>query len=211
MSPTNRVCLVDFDGVILRNQNVIHSVKKRIVNYVGKVVQTKCPETSDLMNSYLYKTYGHTMIGLHKVLGAEKAGTLMDYNKYVYDGCQIDRTDFYDCRKDLKYWERFVSGMQEHGIPVWIFSNAPKEWCSNFIGDRQDIKYIYDHVPYDVHHLKPNRGVYDLVNTMFGDKTIYFIDDKSDNFVGEDDSWVNIHFSEQEENFIECFDRICCS
>jgi len=208
---SRRVCLVDFDGVILRNPNVSNTIKKRIVNYVGRVAQTKCPITSDRLNSYLYKTYGHTMIGLHKVFGEEKAGSLKDYNGYVYDGFQLDRTDYYECRKELTHWEKFVSTMKEHEIPVWIFSNAPKEWCSNFIGDRGDVNYVYDHIPYDVYNLKPNSVVYSKVDDMFSDQKIFFIDDKKDNFLMRGaDNWVNILFCDQ-KNFTECSDLVCCS
>jgi len=210
-SGKQKVCLLDFDGVVLRNPVIHHNVKKRVVKYVSNVIKTKDVSMADHLNQYLYESYGHTMIGMHKVFGKDVAGSLGDFNHFVYDNLVIKRCDFFESRKDVYDWNVFIEEMRNHDIPVYIFSNAPKEWCVNFLGEKNNLDFIYDYIPYDVDHLKPRASVFERVSSMFPDRKIYFIDDKLGNFVHtiKMERWVNLYFKDV-NSVMKYADQICC-
>lgn len=193
-----KIALVDFDGVIFKNHKVHNLVKSRIDNYVGRRLKTECREVSSRMNKYLYDTYGHTLLGLEKVVGKEHAGSLGDFNRFVYEGIHIDRDDYFDIRKDLVEWEKFLVKCKVHSIPVYIFSNAPKEWCLNFIDEDSVCGFVGDNLPEESDFLKPELPIFEVLSTWFSDRTIYFIDDKVHNMKHSvnDDGWVNIIYNE---------------
>ncbi len=206
-----KVCLLDFDGVVLRNPMIHRTVKKKVVEYVQDRAKIKDSDRADQLNQYLYTKYGHTMIGLNNIYGKEVSGTLENFNQFVYENLPISSGDFFSSRKEINCWHTFIDEMYHHDIPVYIFSNAPKDWCLNFLGKEKKIGYIYDHVPYDVDHLKPNQVAFDKVSEMFPDQKIFFIDDKMNNFVHTVGKrrWVNVFFQDP-SNVMTYADKICC-
>jgi FMN phosphatase YigB (HAD superfamily) len=78
-------------------------------------------------------------------------------------------------------------------IPVHIFTNAPKEWCMNFIDPHENLHWVWDHIPQSLEYLKPQMPVYDALSTQFKQKTVYFIDDSIGNLTNSR-TWENILF-----------------
>ena len=195
-----KVALVDFDGVIIKNKVVNEQVKNRVVGYVQKVSQCINLESSDKLNAYLYKKHGHTLIGLQQVYG-KTAGSLNDFNDYVYGNSYIERDVYYQLKTEIQQWNKFCLKMQSAGIPVYIFSNAPKEWCLQFIEDNNINGFVWDIVDKnDCEYLKPQRTVYKELNDWFGDDTsIYFVDDRPANFQIDTVNWNKILMNDEIE------------
>lgn len=190
----NSVVLVDFDGVVLRNKRVLEAVKDRVDKYVGKVMRIDDLYKATKVNQYLYKQYGHSLIGLQKVIG-DDAGDVVDFNKFVYEDINIGRDDFYGAKKEIvKDWEPFLNRMECLGMDVHIFSNAPKEWCLNFIDSKKVNGFVSDNLPNKSEFLKPSYEVYDVVSAWYWGKQVYFIDDKIQNLVKKHPMWTNVLF-----------------
>ena len=188
------IVLVDFDGVILRNKRVLGAVKDRVDKYVAKVMRIDDPGRAEKVNQYLYRNYGHSLIGLRKVID-DDAGDLEEFNKFVYDDINIGRDDFYFAKGEVaKDWEPFLNRMECLGIEVHIFSNAPKEWCLNFIDPKKVNGFVSDNLPRKSEYLKPGYQVYDVVSTWYWGKQVYFIDDKVQNLVKKHPLWTNVLF-----------------
>jgi FMN phosphatase YigB (HAD superfamily) len=193
-----KVALVDFDGVIIRNKRVHEHIVDRVNNYVGNVLKIESPESTKRVNKYLYQTYGHTLIGLEKVVGPEISGSLADFNKFVYENVHLDRDDFYAIKKELMDWQRFVTKMELANIPIYIFSNAPQEWCLNFIDKHSVTGFIMESLPKETIYLKPELKVFEVVNAWFHNSEVFFIDDKVHNMKHtiKKQNWTNIVFDE---------------
>jgi len=210
----NKVALVDFDGVIFRNNRVHSLIKKRINSYVGKVLKSENAIAVDRVNEYLYNTYGHTLLGLERIVGKEQAGSLYQFNKFVYSDVNIDRDDYYDIRRELHDWEVFVTKCKLNNVPIYIFSNAPKDWCLNFIEEETISGFVGDNLPTDSELLKPEMRIFEMVDTWFSDKTIFFVDDKIHNmkYTVNNDKWVNIVFdTETSQNMLKVKDKFFIS
>lgn len=188
---STKVALVDFDGVILKNVNVQNQVAQRVVKYVQETTQSSSYQSAERLNKYMYRRFGHTLLGMTEVYGKEVDFSLKDFNAFVYDGLELQQEDFYAVKSELMEWKVFANKMKQHGIPVYIFSNAPNEWCLKFIDEKDFAGFTLDLVaePKEM-MLKPKRHVYDNLDKKFMGKKIYFIDDKIKNMQRSD--WTNI-------------------
>jgi len=209
-----KVALIDFDGVILRSTKIHSAVKARAELYVGKALMTQSDVVARKANAYMYNTYGHTLLGLEKVIGKTAAGTLHDFNSFVYEGFDMNRDDFFEAQKDLSDWNKLISKLKSNNIPVHIFSNAPRDWCINFIDPSMVNGFIGDNVPIDSEYLKPESKVFDVVDAWFANKDVYFIDDRIHNLKWSMNkkNWVNILFSnDQPREYVKLQDRLFAS
>lgn len=211
---SHKVALVDFDGVILRNKKVHGLVQKRIESYVGSILKSDNKVIVKNVNKYLYNEYGHTLIGLEKIVGRDNAGRLEDYNDYVYSNLNIDRDDYYEIRRQMTEWNMFLGKCKSQNIPIYIFSNAPKDWCLNFIEEKIVNGFVDDILPMNTELLKPDMRVFEIVGDWFAGKSIYFIDDKIHNMKHTipNSNWVNIIFSEDNpQSMFKLQDRLYVS
>lgn len=191
-----KVVCVDFDGVILRNSTVTNKVGDRIQSYVQRALRTNDTVVAKKVNNYVYNKYGHTLLGLQTIIGTKDAGSLSDFNNYVYD-VDITREDYYAVKRDLVQWESFLQNMKCMGIPVYIFSNAPRDWCATFIEPSTINGFVWDFVDNNFEDmLKPNKKIYDIVTSQFRDLNIYFIDDKPNNLQNIEYNWVKILYDD---------------
>ena len=197
---TRKVALVDFDGVIIRNKRVQDRVVKGINGYVSQALYINSPKVTERINSYLYSTYGHTMIGLDKVAGHDLAGSLQDFNKFVYDNIDISQEDFISIKPEVTQWKEFIAKLRLSNIPVYIFSNAPRNWCLNFIDQSDVAGFIMDNLPQDAAYLKPELKIFETLHSWFQNHEVYFIDDKIHNMkhTVQKDNWTNIVFDEHQ-------------
>ena len=200
-----KIALMDFDGVVMRNVHVHNAVRNRVDHYVGRVLKTECGEVQRKVNTYLYNTYGHSLLGLEKVVGRERAGTLRDFNTFVYEEINLDRDVIFEVKKEIHEWNQFIAKMKVNGIPVYMFSNAPRDWCLNFIDKNSVTGFIGESMPLDSEYLKPEVRVFEVLNSWFPNDTIYFVDDKIHNMKWsiKNENWVNIVFDESQPR--DCF------
>lgn len=162
MSYSHHITLLDFDGVLYNNKVTNAIVSKKAAQYVRNVLRVKDRNDDfyDKMNKYLYKTYGHTVTGLHKI--GYKVN-INEFNEYVYS--------------DLPYDE--LSMKEKLNLPdnTYIFSNAPTEYCNKIANTK--LPNIRDIIPtyYDIFFLKPHKRIYSQIEEVFHDCSITFVDD----------------------------------
>lgn len=117
----NKILVLDVDGVLIRDQHVLHEVKRRCEAYVAK----KLPGCDAVeTNARLYLSHGHTAKGLRDVHGINTT----DFNSFVYQNrvfnCLYEVIYGTDFQRDATQIHELIS----EGWKVTLFSNAPYEW-----------------------------------------------------------------------------------
>ena len=186
MKPT---ILLDVDGVLIRDRNLLNQVSVGAARYVGsKLPHEKNPTQ---LNRLLYKAYGHTATGLEKEFGIDAS----DFNKKVYTRKLLNQLDDYlessdDFKKDAQTVRRLLS----MGYDVELFSNAPLVWT-------EPVRHALDafRVSTSENYSKPNIDSY-----LKFDKSVdyVFVDDTISNLIPclLFKNWTPVHFSERCEN-----------
>lgn len=115
--------LLDIDGVILRDKNLLDHVKRNCARYV-KAKLPECREP-DRVNRLLYNTCGHTARGLHTLFGVDTS----DFNKFVYDVPL--RTQLWEVLSstDFQQEAKQIHDFTKNGWNVTLFTNSPIEWA----------------------------------------------------------------------------------
>ena len=195
----SKVLLLDVDGVVCQNPKVFTAIRHKITHYVRKHMPGRMTlQEASSVNDIVYKTYGHTLLGLQAVR-QKKLPTLDDFNMAIYDQQTLEFLQNNSWNPDMQKRALEVYDLCEEAknrnIPIYLFSNAPYQWCKKVV----DILELKTHLPYEniltSDHpvfqdglLKPNPKVYrtitDYLHHKYQDKTIKFI------FV--DDSWMNL-------------------
>jgi hypothetical protein len=195
-----QMLFLDFDGVILRSNVANKKIANRASLYTWKQLM-KHPNqgaygsyTKDHFCSIkdaenvcanLYKSYGHTLLGL-KAIGCESA-TLTEYNSYIYD--DIDYTELTKHNNDMDVLYKVIDYCHAKNITPYIFTNSPKQWVasmlrehSNIIDDLPDVRNILKIDDTDDAFLKPGNRIYDSIENGFTDGHLFFVDDNACNF-----------------------------
>lgn len=178
--------LLDFDGVLYNNKNAFSYITKRASQFVHKKMKLpgrNADFRTELLNTNLYKTYGHTVEGLN---ACGYKTTIQEFNEFVYDNFPYN-----DFKESIKIPDK---------ENIYIFSNAPKEYCEKLIKhspcqlrETRNINYIQDVIGHD-YILKPDKKIYnDITNAFLGD-IIVFVDDALINLVPSEEfaNWINI-------------------
>jgi FMN phosphatase YigB (HAD superfamily) len=130
--------LLDMDGVLFKDKVMSYKVSHNICNYVRRRINPvyKMDHVKSV-NEGLYKTFGHTYLGLQAVYG-KKSGHLAEFQQQVYtkelivalkQRCSNPKLNL----EDRTNVESILNLCDEHQIPVYIFSNAPLIWCQTII------------------------------------------------------------------------------
>lgn len=199
----NKVLLLDFDGVVLRRHPCFHEVKSRCVAYVRKT--TRCADPK-LFNQYLYKTYGHTVIGLQK--DGHKTAEVSEFNDYVYRTFPYE-TYFADIKEThadhIEDVSNVLQDAKNDDIDTYLFTNAPHIWCHSVL-------YFMDLPRLPILPmeglLKPQPDVYKLVSSYFPQSKITFVDDSPINFqpILNDKQWNNVLMHDGDFNLQDVLD-----
>lgn len=205
----NKVVLVDFDGVVLRNKVADAKVAKRAGIYTWQqlnkhqprgIKSVVAPSQGDDICYNLYKGYGHTLVGLQGI--GLNGCNMRDYNKLVYDTLDYDvvrksNNNFDDVRVLINY-------CHECHYNMFMFSNAPLRWMKNILKDDEDImaampdvRKVLEVDEDDENFLKPGPLIYDVISSCFNRENIVFIDDNIGNVrpVLDKLTWTNIVMS----------------
>jgi FMN phosphatase YigB (HAD superfamily) len=192
MAATKKVLLLDYDGVVLRNNVANNLVSKRAGLYTRNIISIKNNfivdnKASNDLCFNLYKGYGHTLLGLNAVGLNEQNVSLKNYNNFVYS--QIDYDELRLTNNDMNDVKQVVDFCQKKNINVYMFSNSPKYWIHQTLGKEKtlaryiiDIRDILNVSDNDTTMLKPKPAIYDLIDDMFKDTNIVFLDDSACNF-----------------------------
>lgn len=190
-----RVALVDFDGVVLRNDTAKQFIYQRVERFMKKRFPSLPTKVIQDMNSEVYQSYGHTFLGLkHMDLGV----SLCDFNNELYSNLSPSLT--FD-NQEKETWDTFYNTMKRKGIPIYLFSNATKEWCNHFIDlNEYHVKHLQDEWLLYNHHnmhetmLKPEKTIYDMIRQEYPNTEFLYWEDKMINFrhVMNDPYWVKV-------------------
>lgn len=202
-----KLVLIDFDGVILRNQHASNLIAKRAGLYTWHSLQSRqkkyhnfsvgLNESVDLCAN-LYKGYGHTLLGLKNL---NLNTSLHDYNKYVYSDINYEKLVMHN--NNMHDVHKLVNECNENNIPILMFSNSPKIWIENMLScqpilfesivDVRDTLHIKDD---DDIFLKPNIEIYNLISKVFYNYNLIFIDDSVGNIKTSlsNPQWTNVLF-----------------
>jgi FMN phosphatase YigB (HAD superfamily) len=158
-------------------------------------VKTPMKDAS-MLNNYLYKTFGHTAIGLQK-LGYE--ASISSYNDFVYKDLnykEIFNDLIYTSKDDILQVRYLLDKCKKEGTETYIFSNSPSIWYENalyYMGLDTDMFGKIDMS----NMIKPNKNLFHRVENQFSNKNkIIFVDDSFVNFSNTlmNDKWSNILF-----------------
>lgn len=211
---TGKAILLDVDGVILHHPRVLGNVSKKISSYVRKYIPKNVTLTdADNINRVLYQSYGHSYRGLERVYGPH-VPPFQHFQKTIYDQDTI--RDLWEHRRDPMVQQRAKEVMDllnfasKKGSPVYLFSNAPLEWC-DAISTALKLDIHPDHILGAGHPvfqeslLKPDTELYKAVADMLrhthreeGIQRFVFVDDTWGNLVpvlgGAE--WIPLYFNE---------------
>lgn len=214
MAPAN-LLLLDLDGVVLRHPRLQDYIRHRAVLYVQKVMRTSFHRAEEI-NVDMYMGRGHTWKGLHDLYGTRVAGTLSDFNRFVYNWDTMDvlrgsmkDDDMITCRHDALHLQRTCDRTR---TPVWILSNAPRIWCHpvmGLLGLEWGQLLTMDHPLLDGKDVKPSPRVYELVNQYISNAVgphtrVTFVDDSAINLEGAvpmhyQNGWNLVHFAAEKQ------------
>jgi FMN phosphatase YigB (HAD superfamily) len=206
MNLSKKVVLLDYDGVVLRNQMANSVVAKRASLFTRNVMSIHNKQIVPLKSSEelcfnLYKGYGHTLLGLQAMGPQMSSVTLHQYNSFVYS--HIDYDDIVANNNDMEDIKQLNIFCQQKSIPIYMFSNSPKYWIQNTLKGKKDllcgitdVRVLLGVHENDERMLKPQTHIYDIIEKQFQDTQIIFVDDSACNFncTLQKKEWTNILF-----------------
>jgi FMN phosphatase YigB (HAD superfamily) len=197
----SRALLLDFDGVVLRKHHAHDVVSMRCRKYVQKFVPIRNPVKANELNRHLYRTHGHTVLGLRKI-GYDVE--VNEFNNQVYSSIpytqlfnKIQSTHVEDIKSVLKV----LNYCKSNDIDVHLFSNAPDVWCLQILHAMGiDVEAYFEGSLSVITgtYLKPEKECYDAVKVILNKyDQICFVDDTLVNFqhVYHDQKWTNLLMS----------------
>lgn len=193
-SSKKHVVLLDFDGVICRNQHANKVVHDRVLNYVKHVTGINDDETANNVNQRLYEMYGHTVIGL-QAEGYEV--DIDDFNTHIYKDVRNGRHGLSLTTKETIDIVTFMIKCKHLSIDTMLFSNASLQWLTSFIKWDSTLYSIQNRIVHSSKALKPLPNIYTMTDTFLSDQgydCVHFIDDKLDNLTAAPPHWRCIWF-----------------
>lgn len=176
-----KALLLDLDGVVFRNNNAHRYVSNRCEDYVRKITGSKDYKN---LNEQLYKSHGHTLLGLRK-LGY--TNSIKEFNDYVYDDMsQIKSVNLADTSALIKLKDR----CRKNNVETYIFSNAPAKWCRTVLKKMNCHMTIIESDDF----LKPQEEYYNRVHNLLKNKEILFVDDSLINLKSVQNTWSTYLF-----------------
>lgn len=212
LQSNSKALLLDVDGVVVKNNKLLSKVTTNITRYYAKKLHLPHKDAIKV-NKVLYSEYGHSYRGLKKACGV--TSTLDDFNYTVYDNDIM--LELEELKKDYhhamhsQHLRELAVACKTKEIPIYIFSNAPFNWCYKALEISGLCNYVpVDHiiscdheVPRHFHDdgFKPIKGVYDKLHDYIDfmecdNKTLAFVEDSFKNLVpiiGQHE-WVPIYY-----------------
>lgn len=177
--------LLDFDGIILRNEKINKIIEEKSIDFVHKKLN-KSHFKSERINKFLYKTYGHTANGIANYTSEKLEDIVLDYNDFVFDNINYQDLSSYLTKDDKVRIKMLSHRSKIYEHKYGLFTNAPLSWCVslfNFL--EEDLFNMIDKdkvFTSDGGVLKPNKLVYEKVENNLENK-IHFIDDSNINLL----------------------------
>jgi len=151
-----RNLLLDVDGVLIRDKELLAHVRYNCVRYINY----KVPECKDIeyKNDSLNLIYGHTARGLQ--IGYEV--DVSDFNKNVYDKDLMEHLGVVLAESHVQKELREINTLSHENWQIYLFTNAPWRWAQRVavaIGENVRVKCPGDP---SLSPLKPEIGAYTI-------------------------------------------------
>jgi hypothetical protein len=163
--------LLDVDGVLVRDRQLLNHVRDNCVRYVAKKVPA-CKQPNRL-NTSMYSMSGHTARGISDAFGIDTS----DFNDFVYD--VPVRTRLWDLLSSTEFQKDAaeIHNLTRHGWTVTLFTNSPMKWAGEVAHAISDEVYV--RCPDNLTHtpVKPEAAAYDFAKHHIH----VFVDDKITN------------------------------
>lgn len=173
--------LIDFDGVLFKNDRVSRLVRDRSIDFVQKSLNVSRRE-AERVNATWYPLHGHTALVIRHEPDTRK--TVRRYNRYVFDEALFESVS--ECIDDFDRYhlERIACVLQRRGTKnVHLCTNAPFMYCEQVL---QELGYstsdLFDstHVfTSDEGLVKPLDAYWDHVDRSLPNQPIRFLDDSA--------------------------------
>jgi hypothetical protein len=182
--------LLDFDGVILRDKNLISYQSKRSAKFVKQHTQLPM-RTAEYINKKYYPKHGHTVMMLNERFF--KNITLDEYNDFVFNKSNIARLPI--PKETIQYGKSFQRLFNQ--FDTTIFTNAHLNWVTHFI-DVFDLSPSQIIWPQEISLLKPNEKPYNSIEKQMPNVPKAFVDDSKINleYPSHHLHWHTIHYTE---------------
>ena len=132
-----RNLLLDIDGVIIRDKELLQHVKDNCVKYIKyKIPECKEPEKR---NDSLYLIYGHTARGLQTAYEVN----VSDFNTRVYDKELIEHLGVVLAEPYMQKEMKELNLLSHENWQIYLFTNAPWRWAQRVavaIGENVKVK-----------------------------------------------------------------------
>ena len=185
-----KAVLLDFDGVVLKKSPGHRIITQRCESFVNKFVRCNDRESVENLNKHLYRTSGHTLLGLRK-LGYDISIEEFNHHVYTSDICNKVVPSEADKAELQEFCDEYVKRLHgnEEGVggetqcSLYISSNAPDIWCKTIL-EKMDVDVdLFQMVgSSDVQYLKPQPEYYAGVHEKI----------KADHYAFVDDSRINL-------------------
>lgn len=205
-----RKLLLDFDGVVLKNQRLKQYQLDRSASFVRKTTNIKLASCKDL-NAKYYPRYGHTVTMLRKMFN--KKVTLEEYNEYLYSPTKLRWLKRFIDKDTFEHGHGFNDVFRfcnDNHIGCYIFTNVHIDWVvyfSELMGLSIEQKNVI--WPSHLELLKPRPAIYDTIQEVFEPSSrFYFVDDSETNLViPRQMGWKTLAFNERSsvDDIIEMF------
>ncbi|NBX48615.1 hypothetical protein EBT25_01515 [bacterium] len=163
--------LLDVDGVLVRDKQLLQHVRNNCVRYVAKKVPA-CKQP-DRLNTAMYSMSGHTARGLRDAFAIDTS----DFNDFVYD--VPVRTRLWELLSSTEFQQDAaeIHKLTQNGWKVTLFTNAPIKWAGEVAHAISDEVYV--RCPDELTHtpMKPEIAAYDFAKHHIN----VFVDDKITN------------------------------
>lgn len=198
-----KALLLDLDGVVFHHPAASEMVKDSVEKYIGEHLQI-APEKATHINKYLYKTYGHTLLGLEHMFPAKshpptnRINRINEFNSAIYNPQMMLLAQYLATpERTLAIGHQvneLIARAADNGIPTYLYSNAPLIWCqwacwllrlSNRIPMSNMI--TSDHL--NGGYLKPEPISYKFVDVIVPMDDMLFIDDSLINLFNLPSNW----------------------
>ena len=190
------VLLLDFDGVLLRNHPIYHTVSARCQSFAQRYVPVRNPIKTAQINKEMYECYGHTVLGL-RAIGYKVS--VNEFNHHVYNNIDFKSlgTVRETHKKDIRQVKEMLQRVKNDGdnVMIRLMSNAPDNWCETVL-DMMGLDQI-EKVQTPC-YLKPEQSCYEYVERQYPDeRSFILVDDKMINFKGvmQRPTWNKVLFT----------------
>lgn len=186
-----KTLLLDFDGVLYSNKFAHKVIAERSTRYCNKFVKSHNASFLDNFHRHLYKTHGHTVLGLQKI-GYD--ASITDYNNEVFSNLNfMGMENEFDNTKTIN---DLIYCLSSCNIDTYLFSNAPNSWTVPLL-KQMNVKISEDNV-LQLPHLKPTKELYDTIEYIFGNNQLIFVDDNMINFspIFQNKKWKKVLFAD---------------